>query len=92
MFLWASANRDERKFENPDQFDIHRGFPKILSFGQGAHMCLGAHIARMEGKVLLEELLAAFPQYEVIEDECVRMRSEFFRGLTSIPLDVSQAR
>ena len=92
MFLWASANRDERKFENPDQFNIHRGFPKILSFGQGAHMCLGAHIARMEGKVLLEELLAAFPQYEVIEDECVRMRSEFFRGLTSIPLDVSQAR
>lgn len=90
MFLWASANRDERKFEHADQFDIHRGFPRILSFGLGAHMCLGAHVARMEGKVILEELLAAFPEYEIIEDECVRMRSEFFRGLTSVPIIVGQ--
>ena len=86
MFLWASANRDERQFERADQFDVHRGLPKILSFGHGAHSCLGAHIARMEGKVLLEELLTAFPDYEVVEDQASRLRSEFFRGFRSLPL------
>ena len=89
MFLWPSGNRDEKQFDDPDRFDIHRGFPRILSFGQGAHTCLGSHIARMEGKVILEELLAGFPEYEVIEDEAVRIRSEFFRGFTSLPLQVA---
>lgn len=86
MFLWASANRDERAFERSEEFDIDRGMPRILSFGQGTHMCLGMHIARMEGRVLLEELLAAFPEYEVVEDRAVRPRSEFFRGFGSLPL------
>jgi cytochrome P450 len=86
MFLWASANRDERQFERADQFDIQRGMPKILSFGHGAHTCMGAHVARMEGKVLLEELLAAVPNYEVVEAEASRSDSEFFRGFRSLPL------
>lgn len=86
MFLWPSANRDERQFENADQFDIHRGFPKILSFGQGAHMCLGAHVARMEGRILLEELITAFPEYEVDEGNAKRIRNEMFRGFTNLPL------
>ena len=87
MFLWASGNRDERQFERADQFDIQRGTPRILSFGQGAHTCLGAHVARMEGRVILEELLATHPDYVVDEDALVRMRSEFFRGFISLPIE-----
>jgi cytochrome P450 len=89
MFLWASANRDERQFERADEFDTTRGTPRILSFGQGTHMCLGAHVARMEGRVILEELLAAYPDYEVDEAALVRMRSEFFRGFVSLPISWS---
>ena len=54
MFLWGSANRDEREFDDPDRFDIERRAPRILSFGHGQHSCLGAHVARLEGRVLLE--------------------------------------
>ncbi|MEZ4216508.1 MAG: cytochrome P450 [Myxococcota bacterium] len=89
MFLWASANRDERAFDRADAFDVGRGLPRILSFGQGTHMCLGMHIARMEGRVLLEELLAAFPEYDVVEADAVRLRSEFFRGFGALPLRVA---
>lgn len=86
MFLWACANRDEREFDDPDRFDIHRKAPRILSFGQGVHRCLGHNIARLEGKVLLEELLARIPDYEVDGDRAVRIRSEFFRGYSSLPI------
>jgi len=86
MHLWVSANRDEREFEEPDRFDIHRRAERILSFNHGRHRCLGAHIAQMEGRVLLEELLARIPDYEVIEEEAVRIRSEFFRGFSRLPI------
>ena len=66
-FLWASANRDEREFPEPDRFDVARRAPRILSFGTGAHMCLGANAAQLEGRVLLEEVLARMPEYEVDE-------------------------
>jgi len=86
MFLWACANRDEREFADPDRFDIHRKAPRILSFGQAIHRCLGHNIARLEGRVLLEELLARIPDYTVLEDQAVRIRSEFFRGFSSLPI------
>ena len=86
MFLWASANRDERQFERADQFDIHRGMAKILSFGTGAHMCLGAHVARMEGRVSLETLLPALGDYEVDLDRAVRLKTEFVQGYGSLPI------
>jgi len=86
MFLWASANRDEREFPDPDQFDIERRAPRILSFGHGQHMCLGAHVARLEGRILLEEVLRAFPEYEVDEANAERLRSEFFRGFARLPV------
>ena len=88
MFLWGSANRDEREFPDPDTFDISRRAPRILSFGHGQHMCLGAHVARLEGRILLEELLRAFPEYEVEETKAVRLRSEFFRGFARLPIRV----
>ena len=60
LFLYRSANRDEREFDQPDRFDIYRKPPRILTFGHGTHVCLGQHVARLEGRVILEELLAAF--------------------------------
>ncbi len=86
LFLWPSGNRDEREFTDPDRFDIERDAPRILSFGHGQHMCLGAHVARMEGRIMLEELLARLPHYEVLESEAVFMPSEFLRGFESLPV------
>ncbi|MCH2171739.1 cytochrome P450 [Myxococcota bacterium] len=86
LFLFASANRDEREFENADHFDIHRRAPRILSFGHGTHRCLGANMAQMEGWVMLEELLKRLPEYEVDLERATRFRSEFFAGFSSLPL------
>jgi cytochrome P450 len=86
MFLWPSANRDEREFPDPERFDVRRNAPRILSFGQATHRCLGANIAQMEGRVLLEEFLRFAPKYEVLEDQVVRLRSEFFRGFAALPV------
>jgi len=86
MFLYASANHDEREFTNPDVFDIHRRPPRILSFGAGTHQCLGTHVARMEGKVTLESILARIPEYEVDLEKAVRLRTEFVQGYASLPI------
>jgi len=86
MHLWVSANRDEREFDDPDRFDIHRKAPRILTFNNARHRCLGAHVAQMEGRVLLEELLSKAPDFEIDEDRVVRLRSEFFRGFDKLPI------
>ena len=86
MFLWGSANRDEREFEHPEVWDLDRRAPRILSFGMGQHMCLGAHVARLEGRILLEEVLRRIPDYEVDETGIERLQSEFFRGFWKLPI------
>lgn len=86
MHLWASANRDEREFADPDRFDIHRRAPRIVSFNPGRHICLGIHVAQLEGRVMLQELLARIPDYEVDESRAVRLRSEMFRGFQCLPI------
>jgi cytochrome P450 len=86
LFLYASANRDEREFESPDVFDIERRPDRILTFGAGPHACLGLHVAKMEGKVCLEEILAAMPGYEVDEARAERIRTEFVQGFTKLPI------
>ncbi len=91
MHLWVSANRDEREFDDPDRFDIHRKAPRILTFNNGRHRCLGAHIAQMEGRVLLEELLTRAPEFDVDEAGAVRIRSEFFRGFDRLPIVFGKA-
>jgi cytochrome P450 len=88
LFLYPSANRDEREFEDPDRFDIHRNAPRILTFGHGVHRCLGAFMARMEGRVLLEELLRIAPDFEVIESECVRPPTDFVQGYSHFPIEL----
>ncbi len=86
LLLYRSANRDEREFDEPDRFDIHRGAPRILSFGHGTHICLGQNAARLEAKIMYEALLAAVPEYEILEDEIVRARSEFVAGYHEMPI------
>ena len=86
LLLYRSANRDEHEFEEPDRFAIHRRAPRILSFGHGTHICLGQNAARLEAKIMYEKLLAAVPEYEVLEDEIVRARSEFVAGYHEMPI------
>ncbi len=88
IFLYASANRDEREFEDPDRLDIRRKAPRFLSFGAGHHACLGTHVARMEGKVCLEQMLSRFPEYEVDLDNAKRFRTEFVQGFSSLPVRI----
>jgi cytochrome P450 len=64
MLIWASANRDERQFEDPERFDVARR-PRHLAFGHGTHFCLGANLARLEARIAFEELLRRFPRYEL---------------------------
>ena len=85
-FLYASANHDEREFPDPDRFDIRRRARRILSFGAGTHTCLGLHVARLEGRVCLEELLARIPEYEVDLARAERIRTEFVQGFTALPI------
>jgi len=86
LFLYASANRDDREFEAPERFDLRRRPPRILSFGHGTHACLGIHVARAEGRIALEELLRRAPDYEVDLAGAERLRTEFVQGFARLPL------
>jgi cytochrome P450 len=82
---YTSANRDEAVFDEPDRFDVRRDPNPHLSFGIGEHHCLGAHLARLEGRVFFDELLA---RYEAIEraGPPVRLRSNLNNALVSLPI------
>ena len=86
IFLYPSANRDEREFVEPDVFDIRRRAPRMLSFGTGPHQCIGRHVARMEGRVAHETLLPALGDYEIEFDRVLRLRTEFVQGYGSLPI------
>ena len=86
LLLNASANRDERQFSDPDRFDIHRKAQRHLSFGYGLHFCLGAHLARLEARVALEEVLRRFPVWEIDEDNAVQARTSTVRGWEKLPV------
>ena len=68
VLVTGAANRDERQFDDPDEFDISRGMVKHLGFGEGLHGCLGAPLARLEAKVALEEALPILGKYELAGD------------------------
>ena len=80
LMYYTSANRDETVFDDPNRFDIHRSPNPHLSFGIGEHFCLGAHLARLEGRVFFEEVLSTFSEIE-LTGEPVRVRSNLNNGL-----------
>jgi cytochrome P450 len=86
LLLNASGNRDERKFADPDRFDIRRKIDHHLSFGYGVHFCLGAALARLEGRVALDEVLQRFPEWEVDTDNAVQARTSTVRGWERLPV------
>ena len=89
LLLPGSAHRDERVFENPDDYVIGREIgSKLMSFGSGAHFCLGAHLARMEARVALAELFKRIRGYEVDEANAVRVHSSNVRGFAHLPIAV----
>jgi cytochrome P450 len=87
MFLWASGNRDEEEFPRADGFDIARRPPRSLSFGHGAHKCIGEHLGRLEGRVLLEEILALAPDHAVDATGVERTYGEFLHGYQAVPIE-----
>jgi cytochrome P450 len=89
LLLPGSAHRDERVFDNPDDYVIGRDIgSKLMSFGSGAHFCLGAHLARMEARVALTELFKRIRGYEVDEANAVRVHSSNVRGFAHLPITV----
>jgi cytochrome P450 len=85
LMMLASANRDERHFEDPDRFDIHRKPGGHLTFGRGAHFCVGAPLARLEGRVALEEVLKRWPEWDIDMTGAQRSRTSTVRGWDSMP-------
>jgi cytochrome P450 len=89
LLLPGSGHRDERVFDSPDDYVIGREIgPKLLSFGSGAHFCLGAHLARMEARVALTELFKRIRGYQVDEANAVRVHSSNVRGFAHLPMSV----
>ena len=88
LLLTGSAGRDERAFPDPDRFDIHREMDRHLSFGYGVHFCLGAALARMEGRIALEETLARYPEWTVDQDDSVLLFTSTVRGYSQLPITV----
>ena len=89
LFLFASANRDEREYADPERFDARRKSRRHLGFGHAAHVCIGAHVAALEGRVVLEEILAADPDYQIDERRIGWRSADQLRGMSSLPLRFS---
>ena len=90
LLLPGSANRDDRVFEQPDEYRIGREIgSKLVSFGSGAHFCLGAHLARMEARVALTELFKRISGFEIDEANAVRVHSSNVRGFAQLPIAVT---
>jgi cytochrome P450 len=87
LLLYASANRDERRIDEPERFDISRDPKSHLSFGFGTHFCLGASLARLEARVALEELLARLPDFQVDTASSERLGGGVVRGWATLPVE-----
>lgn len=86
LLLNGSANRDPRRFADPDRYDIHRQAGGHLSFGQGLHFCLGSALARLEARVAFEEVLKRWPDWEVDYANAQRAHTASVRGWARLPV------
>jgi cytochrome P450 len=85
LLLTGSANRDEREYDDPDRFDVDRPSHVAPGFGYGLHFCLGAALARLEGRIGLEEFSRRFPKYEIDEAEVRRVHMSNVHGFAAVP-------
>jgi cytochrome P450 len=90
LLLVGSADRDERRWEDPDRFDIHRDQGPHLTFGYGLHYCLGAALARLEGRVALDEVLKRFPEWEVDYANIKLAPTSTVRGWEAMPVVITR--
>jgi cytochrome P450 len=88
LFIVASANRDTRRYDDAETFDIHRPPGQRLTFGHGLHYCLGAALARLEGRIVTEEILLRFPDWEVDWPHAKLASTSTVRGWETLPLMV----
>jgi len=88
LMLTGSAGRDERMFPDADRFDIHRTLDQHVTFGYGIHFCLGAALARLEGRVALEETLRRFPEWDVDHEHSEFLFTSTVRGYSRLPITV----
>lgn len=88
LLLVGSANRDDLVFPNPDRYDLDRDTSELLSFGSGRHFCLGASLARLEAKVVLEQLRDRVAGYDIDEADARRVHSVNVRGFAHLPTSV----
>ncbi|MDN3357571.1 cytochrome P450 [Actinomadura sp. DC4] len=91
ILITGSAVHDERKYPEPELFDIHRSIDRHVSFGFGRHLCLGASLARLETRVAIEELLKRFPDFTFDPAGVERHYSGNVRGLSRLPLVVERS-
>jgi cytochrome P450 len=84
VLLYGAANRDERRFTDPDTLDVTREFHRNLAFGEGIHHCLGAPLARLEARVAIKQILTRFPDYEVT-GETILLHTHTTRAVASLP-------
>jgi cytochrome P450 len=89
VVIQAATGRDQRQFPDPDPdtFEVERKIDRILSFGHGTHVCMGAPLARLEGRIVVEETLKRFPEWDVDWDkaEIVHTGSSV-RGYSKLPI------
>jgi len=86
LFLVGSANRDDRRYPDGDRFDIHRKVGQHLTFGYGVHFCLGAALARLEGRIALDEVLKRFPEWELDYTNARLAPTSTVRGWETLPV------
>jgi cytochrome P450 len=87
LMSWASANRDEAVFAEPDRFDIRRKPNRHLTFGAGAHHCLGANLTRLEARICMDEVLRRLPNYTLVEEGIERIPDcSTLYGYLSVPV------
>jgi cytochrome P450 len=86
LLLTGAAGRDERAFADPDRFDVRRHFEHHVSFGYGIHFCVGAALARMEGRIALEEMFRRHPEWEVDKINAKRLHTSTVRGWAEVPV------
>ncbi len=93
LLMYSSANRDEEIFDDPERYDVRRRHNNHVAFGFGTHFCLGASLARLEIRVMFEELLRRLPDMRLVDGQPPkRIPGAFVRGVDSVPVEFTPER